>query len=203
MKDFSVTFIIFIFVSLTVSQVCYASPETTEITYDSVVIESGGNQYEDMIASDEPFNMDEYYEELAKQYGGKDYERIQKLQKRFEGDMQLRQELEMKRKRIRWFVIIVSLLVALIPTFAILRKVTKGEIKPAGTGAVLRTVGILLLWGVLLFILNYFWLWTSLTGNTKVMGVVLGLLLYAFVIYAVHSINKYNKKLNDNNPEKQ
>ena len=108
----------------------------------------------------------------------------------------------MAKKQRLWLICILSLIVALVPAFAILKQVISGEIKPAGTAAVLKTVGVLLGWGVLLFAFNFGWLWVLLIGGTKFMGAILGLALLAFVVYAAVSVNKYYRKLNDNKPSK-
>ncbi len=184
-----------------------ASPmsEATEMTSDSVVIttdaEESASQSVNAASEEDTFDIDAYYEELVKQYGGNDYERLTKLQKRFEGDKELREEAAMKRKQNRLIAIIMSLLVALLPAIVILKQVIKGEIKPAGGIAVLKTTGILLFWGALLFGINYFWLLTTLNGETEVMGVAAGVLLLALVVYAVYTVSKYNKKHKNSNNE--
>lgn len=111
---------------------------------------------------------DAYRKELIKAYGGEENKQFQN----------------------RWLIIVLSLMIALLPTCVILARVIKGELKPADTAAVWRTVGLLLFYGIVLFALNYIWLWTMITGETKIMGIVLGLCLLAFVIFAIYTLRK-------------
>jgi len=145
--------------------------------------------------SEQEFNMDEYMQELEA-IGGKDYERYKSLRERFNEDERRREEAKAEKEQLRWLVILLSLAVALVPTFTLLKHVVTGDIKPAGPVAVLKTIGVMLFWGIVLFGINYFWLWTTFTGDTKIMSVVLGLALLLFVIYAIHSVHQYNKKHN-------
>ena len=46
---------------------------------------------------------------------------------------------------------------------------------------------------IVLFALNYVWLWTMFTGETKIMGLVIGLFLLGFVIFAIHTLRKDKK----------
>ena len=47
--------------------------------------------------------------------------------------------------------------------------------------------------GIVIFALNYVWLWTMFTGETKIMGLVVGLFLLGFVIFAIHTLRKSKK----------
>ena len=174
-----------------VSSVCVAAPQTEDLTDDEIIA----------LTSNNDFDMDAYQAQLES-IAGDDYKKLQALQERFGVDEQRRAEAEMAKKQRMWLICILSLIVALVPAFAILKQVISGEIKPAGTAAVLKTVGVLLGWGVLLFAFNFGWLWVLLIGGTKFMGAILGLALLAFVVYAAVSVNKYYKKLNDNKPSK-
>ena len=173
------------------SWLCVAETKTEEMNDDSIIA----------IAAANDFDIDEYMAELES-IAGDDYKQYKALQERFGIDEQQREEVEKAKKQRLWLICILSLIIALIPTFTILKKIISGEIKPAGTQAVLKAFGVLLGWGVLLFALNFAWMWVLFSGNTKIMGAVLGVLLFAFVIYAAVSVNKYYKKLDDNNPSK-
>ena len=150
---------------------------------------------EDIIAmaSAQDFDMDAYTAQLES-IAGKDYQRFQALQERFGVSEQQREEAEAAKQRRLWLITILSLIVALIPAFVIVRQVITGEIKPAGPIAVIKTIGILLGWGIVLFAFHFGWLWVLLTNNTRIMGIVMGLLLLAVVIYASISVNNYYKK---------
>ena len=146
--------------------------------------------------AEKEFDIDAYQAELEA-VAGDDYKKYKALQERFGIDEKQRAEAEMAKKQRLWLIFVLSLVVALVPAFAILKQVITGEIKPAGTAAVLKTVGVLLGWGIVLFAFNFGWLWVLLVGGTKFMGAILGLALLAFVVYAAVSVNKYYKKLND------
>ena len=173
------------------ASLCVAAPQAEELSDDDIIA----------LASGDDFDMDAYQAQLES-IAGDDYKKFQALQERFGIDEHQRVEAEMAKKQRLWLIGILSLIVALIPSFAILKQVISGEIKPAGTAAVMKTVGVLLGWGVLLFAFNFGWLWVLLIGGTKFMGAILGLALLAFVVYAAVSVNKYYKKLNDNKPSK-
>ena len=176
-----------------VATMCFSSAyaEPVDSIFDSI-----------MAAEEERFDADAYYEELVKQIGGEDYKKFQALQERFGVSEEHREAAEKAKKQRLWLIGILSLIIALIPSFTILKQVITGEVKPAGAAAVLKSIGVLLGWGVLLFAFNFGWLWVLIFGGTKFMGAVLGVLLFAGVIYAAVSVNKYYKKLNDNNPSK-
>lgn len=147
-----------------------------------------------MTQQEEQYDPDAYYEELAKLYGGKDYERIKALQERLGGDEKRLAAAAAKRKTQRRLAFFISLFMALYPTVVIVKQVIKGELKPAGVAAIWRTVGVMLFYGVVIFALNYAWLWTMFTGQTKIMGLVLGLFLLAFVIYALYTLHSSPNK---------
>lgn len=190
-KQYILTLLLAVVTCLTASRVCYAAE--AEIVGDSIV---------EATNADQPFDMDKYYEELAKAYGGKEYEKYQAMRERLNEDEQLREERQQKREKIQWMIIVLSLLVALIPTIAIVKKVLKGELQPAGKTAVLKTIGVLFFYGVLLFGLNYGWLWATFIGDSKLKGLLPGVLLLALVVYALYTINKSNKKKNNTNNSK-
>ena len=163
-----------------------ADNNTTELTDDSIIALVAGQE----------FDQDAYMAQLESM-AGDDYKKYQTMQERFGIDEQQRAEAEMAKKQRLWLIGILSLIIALVPAFTILKQVITGEIKPAGTAAVLKTVGVLFGWGIVLFAFNFGWLWVLLIGGTKFMGAILGLALLAFVVYAAVSVNKYYKKLND------
>lgn len=176
---------------MVVSSLCVAAPQTEELSDEDIIA----------LTSEKDFDIDAYQAQLES-IAGDDYKKYKALQERFGIDEKQRAETEMAKKQRLWLISILSLIVALIPSFAILKQVITGEVKPAGTAAVLKTVGVLLCWGIVLFAFNFGWLWVLIFGGTKFMGAVLGVLLFAGVIYAAVSVNKYYKKLNDNNPSK-
>lgn len=145
------------------------------------------------IASAQDFDMDAYTAQLES-IAGDDYRRYKALQERIGGNEQQQKELQAAKQRRLWIITILSLIIALIPTFVIVKRVIQGEIKPAGPTAIIKTIGILLGWGIVLFAFNFGWLWVQLTNNTRIMGIVMGLLLLAAVIYASISVNNYYKK---------
>ena len=156
-----------------------------------------------MAVEEKQFDADAYYEELVTQYGGEDYKRLQAVQKRFAVDEEQAAAEAAKRKSKRVLAFILSLIIALFPTAVIVNRVIIGELKPANKAAVWRTVGMLLFYGIVLFALNYAWLWCLFMGETKIMGAVLGLCLFAFVIYAIYTLRKYHKKNENKNPQNQ
>lgn len=168
-----------------------ADDNTTELTDDSIIA----------LVTGQEFDQDAYMAQLESM-AGDDYKKYQAMQERFGVSEQQREAAEKAKKQRLLLILILSLIIALVPAFTIIKQIITGEIKPAGTAAVLKTVGVLLGWGILLFAFNFAWLWVLFSGNTKIMGAVLGVLLFAFVIYAAVSVSKYYKKLNDNNPSK-
>ena len=168
-----------------------ADNSTTELTDDSIIA---------LVAGPE-FDQDAYMAQLESM-AGDDYKKHQAMQERFGVDEQQREAAEKAKKQRLLLILILSLIIALVPTFTIIKQIITGEIKPAGTQAVLKTIGVLLGWGIVLFGINFAWLWVLFSGNTKIMGAVLGLALLVGVIYASVSVNKYYKKLNDNKPSK-
>lgn len=151
---------------------------------------------------DSAMNMDGYLEQLTAAYGSEDYERIQALEERF-GTYEEWEEQRSRNEQKQWFILLCSLFVALIPSFVIIKQVIRGEIHPVSREAVWRTVGTLLFYGLILFGFNYLWLWVMLTQNTKIMSLILGVALLAFVVYAVYTLNKSKNKHEDTNPSKQ
>ena len=163
------------------------SAEPLDPIFDSILVEA---------EEAEAYDADAYYKELFKAYGGEENEQFQKLQKQFNEYEERAAVAKARRTTNRWLTFILSLMMALLPTCVILVRVIKGELKPANTAAVWRTVGVLLFYGIVLFALNYVWLWTMFTGETKIMGLVLGLCLFAFVIFAIYTLRKSQKKQN-------
>ena len=128
-----------------------------------------------LLAGDEQFDADAYYEELVAQYGGEDYKHYQAVRERFSVGEERRAAAEAERKTKRQLVFWLSLMVALFPIGVLVKRVITGELKPAGTEAIWRTIGVML------------------TDQRKIMGIVLGLCLLAFVVYALYMINKAPK----------
>ncbi len=147
-------------------------------------------------------NTDSYLEQLTAAYGNEDYERMQALEERI-GSYEASEAAQAKREQRLRYIFFISLIVALIPSFVIIKQVIRGEIHPASREAVWRTVGTLLFYGLILFGFNYLWLWVMLTQNTKIMSLILGVALLAFVVFAIYTLNKSNNKHEDTNPSKQ
>ena len=169
----------FLLISL-VTILSYKVPaEPVDSTIESVLVEM-----------EEPFDLDAYYEELVTKYGGEDYKHYQAVRERIVGDEARHAEERAKRKNQQMIALILSLIVALSPTIFILKQVITGELQPANATAVLRTVGVLLLGGIVLFGINYAWLWSMFSGQDTIIRILLGLFLLAFVIYALYTLNK-------------
>ena len=154
--------------------------EPLDPVFDSILVE----------AQEAAGDDDAYRKELIKAYGGEENKQFQKLQKQLNEYEERAAEAQARRTANRWLIIVLSLMIALLPACVILARVIKGELKPADTAAVWRTVGLLLFYGIVLFALNYIWLWTMITGETKIMGIVLGLCLLTFVIFAIYTLRK-------------
>lgn len=155
-----------------------------------------------MAVEEKQVESEDYYEQLLKAYGAETNEQYQSMQKQLKEYEERRDAAEAKRKSKRLLAFILSLMIALFPTAVIVNRVIIGELKPANKAAVWRTVGMLLGYGIVLFALNYAWLWCLFVGETKIMGAVLGLCLFAFVIYAIYTLRKYHKKNENKNPQK-
>ena len=183
--------VIVAFFCITITSLCVAAPMAEELSDEQIVA----------LVSDKDFSIDAYQAQLES-IAGDDYKHFQAVQERFAVDEELRAEAEAKRKSKRILAFILSLMIALFPTFVILKRVITGELQPAGSAAIWRTVGLLLFYGIVLFALNYAWLWCLFMGETKIMGAVLGLCLFAFVIYAIHTLRQYHKKNENNNSQK-
>lgn len=151
--------------------------------FDSIVAEAG-----------ESMDEDAYSESIVEMYGGKDNEQFQAMHKQFDEYKEKAAEEEAKRTTNRWLALVLSFMIALFPTCVIVKRVITGELKPADKAAVWRMVGMLLFFGIVLFALNYAWLWCLFTGQVKIMGAVLGLCLFAFVLFAIHTLRKSKKK---------
>lgn len=142
----------------------------------------------------EVYDEDAYTQELIKAYGGDKNEQFQKIHKQAQEYEQRAAVANARRTTNRWLTLVLSLMMALFPTCVIVVRAIKGEFKTATSAAIWHTVGLLLLYGIVLFGLNYAWLWTMITGETKIMGLVIGLFLLGFVIFAIHTLRKSNKK---------
>lgn len=153
--------------------------------FDSILLEAEGEAG--------AYDEDAYTQELIKAYGGDKNEQFQKVQRQFDEYEKRSAEAKAVETTRRTLAFWLSLMMALFPTCVIVVRVIKGELKPANTAAVWRTAGLLLLAGIVLFALNYIWLWTMFTGETKMMGLVIGLCLLAFVIYAIYTLRKSKK----------
>ena len=139
------------------------------------------------------YDADVYTQELIKAYGGEKNEQFQKMQKQLTEYETRAAEAKAKQTTNRWLVFALSLMMALFPSCVIVIRVIKGELKSAGIAAILRTAGVMLFYGIVIFALNYVWLWTMITGETKIMGLVLGLCLLSFVIFAIYTLRKSKK----------
>lgn len=157
--------------------------EQLDPVFDSILAETEEAKYD----------ADTYTKELIKAYGGETNEQFQKMQKQLTEYETRAAEAQARQTTNRWLTFVLSLIVALFPSCVIVVRAIKGEFQPADSIAIWRTVGILLLYGIVLFALNYIWLWTLLTGETKIMGLVLGLCLLAFVIFAIYTLRKSKK----------
>lgn len=161
---------------------CSVSAEPADPVLDSL-----------LTTPEEVYDADAYTRELIKAYGGEENEQFQKMQKQIHRYEKQAAATRAKRTNERRLILVISLLMALFPACVILVRVIKGELKPANTRAIWRTVGLLLFYGMVIFALNYVWLWTMIRGETKVMEIVIGLCLLAFVIYAIHTLRKSPK----------
>ena len=141
----------------------------------------------------EVYDNDAYTQELIKMYGGDKNEQFQKVQKQAKEYEQRSAVANAQRTVNRWLTFLLSLMMALFPSCVIVVRAIKGEFKDASPAAIRRTVVLLLLYGIVLFALNYAWLWTMITGETKIMGLVIGLFLLGFVIFAIHTLRKSKK----------
>ena len=175
MKRVSLILMISAFVAFSISA------EVLDPVFDSILAED---------EKTEAYDEDAYYKELVKAYGGEENEQFQNMQKQLNEYEERESEAKARRTTNRRLIFALSLMIALFPTCVILIRVIKGELKPANTAAVCRTVGVLLFYGIVLFALNYAWLWIMFTGKTKIMGLVLGLGLLAFVIFAIYTLRK-------------
>lgn len=144
-------------------------------------------------ATTEVRDDDAYTQELIKMYGGDKNEQFQKVHRQADEYQQRAAVANAQRTVNRWLTFVLSLMMALFPTCVIVVRAIKGEFKDANAAVIRRTVGLLLLYGIVLFALNYAWLWTMITGETKIMGLVVGLFLLGFVIFAIHTLRKSQK----------
>lgn len=149
-----------------------------------------------LTAQEEQLEGDASFDNLAKMYGAESNKQYQTMQKQMKEYEERRDAAEAERTTKRLLAFVLSLMIALFPTVVIVKRVISGELQPADKAAVWRTVGMLLFCGIVLFGLNYAWLWCLFTGQTKIMGAVLGLCLFAFVLFAIHTLRK-SKKSND------
>ena len=157
--------------------------ETLDPMFDSIMSEA-----------EQQLDNDAYLDNLAKMYGAETNEQYQSMHKQLREYEERRDAAEAQRKAKRWLAFVLSLSMALLPSFVILKRVITGELQPANAVAVWRTVGTLLFYGIVIFGLNYAWLWCMFTGKTQIMGIVLGMLLFAFVIYAIYTLHKSKNK---------
>ncbi|MCR5532803.1 MAG: hypothetical protein K6F10_02880 [Paludibacteraceae bacterium] len=176
---------LFVIVAAMVCLACGSSAETLDPIFDSILIEA---------ETEEAYDAEDYQKELIKAYGGENNKKFQDMHRQFDEYEQRSAEYNAKRTANRWLTFLLSLMMALFPTCVVLVQAIKGEFQPADKAAVWRTVGLLVGYGIVLFALNYIWLWTMFTGETKIMGAVLGLCLAAFVIFAIHTLRKSKKK---------
>ena len=175
---------LFIFLAAAMMAAGAMAEEPLDPIFDSILVEAEAVNYDE----------DAYTQELLKAYGADKNEQFQKVHKQAKEYEHKAAVANAQRTTNRWITFLLSLMAALFPTCVILVRVIKGELKPANAAAVWRTVGLLLFFGVVIFALNYVWLWTMFTGETKIMGLVVGLCLLAFVIFAIHTLRKSKKK---------
>lgn len=149
-----------------------------------------------LTTEEEQLEGDASFDNLAKMYGAETNEQYQSMHKQLKEYEERRDAAEAERTTKRLLAFVLSLMMALFPTCVIVKRVITGELEPADKAAVWRMVGTLLFYGIVLFGLNYAWLWCLFTGQTKIMGAVLGLCLFVFVIYAIYTLRK-SKKQND------
>lgn len=178
---------LFIFLAAAMIAVTAMAEDSLDPIFDSLFAEVEAEQ------QTEVYDEDAYTQELLKAYGADKNEQFQKVQKQAKEYEHRAAVANAQRTTNRWLAFMLSLIAALFPTCVILVRVIKGELKPANAAAVWRTVGMLLFFGVVIFALNYVWLWTMFTGETKIMGLVVGLFLLGFVIFAIHTLRKSKK----------
>lgn len=186
-----------------ITKCCFLLAFVATMCFSSAYAEPLDPMFDSIVAAEEKqVESEDYYEQLLKAYGAETNEQYQSMQKQLKEYEERRDAAEAKRKSRRLLAFVLSLMIALTPTFVILKRVITGELQPAGSAAIWRTVGMLLGYGIVIFALNYAWLWCLFMGETKIMGAVLGLCLFAFVIYAIHTLRQYHKKNENTNSQK-
>ena len=176
---------LFILLTAAMMAASVMAEEPLDPIFDSILIEAEAEAAE--------YDADAYTNELLKAYGADKNEQFQKVHKQFNEYEQRAAVANAQRTVNRWLTFLLSLMMALFPTCVIVVRAIKGEFKDTNAAAIRRTVGLLLFYGIVLFGLNYAWLWTMITGETKIMGLVIGLFLLGFVIFAIHTLRKSKK----------
>ena len=101
---------------------------------------------------------------------------------------------EQQKKTQNLLIIALSLIIALIPTAAIIRMAVQGKFRGAGAGGILKAVLILLAGGVVLFALNYGWFYLRVNYSQEMNKVLAGLIVVGLVVLAVVFMRKDKPK---------
>jgi uncharacterized membrane-anchored protein len=110
---------------------------------------------------------------------------------------------EQKRKTQNLLIIALSLIIALIPTVAVIRMAVQGKFRNPTAGGILRAVLILLAGGVVLFALNYGWFYLRANYGQEMNKVLAGLIVVGLVVLAIVMMrkDKPEKKDSGSSPE--
>jgi len=127
----------------------------------------------------------DYIKQLEQAYADEDY---WKLQEQMDALQQSEAEREESERQQRTWMLWSSILVALIPSFVIIRKLIKGQLRYSGPWAVVRAAAVLLLGGLLLGGVNYALLWLR-QSDYRVLFVY-----FVFLALVVGLIVLYTKK---------
>ena len=92
---------------------------------------------------------------------------------------------EQKRKTQNLLIIALSLIIALIPTVAVIRMAVQGKFRNPTAGGILRAVLILLAGGVVLFALNFGWFYLRVNYSDEMNKILAGLIVIGLVVLAI------------------
>ena len=97
---------------------------------------------------------------------------------------------EQQKKTQNLLIITLSLIIALIPTVAVIRMAVQGKFKEAGAGGIIRAVLILLAGGTVLFALNFGWFYLRVNYAQEMNKVLAGLIVAGLVVLAIVMMRK-------------
>ena len=101
---------------------------------------------------------------------------------------------EQHRKTQNLLLIVLSLIIALIPTVSIIRMAVQGRFRDAGAGGILRAVLILLAGGAVLFALNFGWFYLRVNYSDEMNKVLAALIVVGLVVLALVMMRKDKPK---------